>query len=305
MKLNRSQIKEALEQTPIDKLLLGANAKDITLTHKQKAFAEEIAKGATKAEAYRKAYNSKGTSQTQSKEGTKLLANPSISHHVESIKLAIEAQKYLFPTHLRALVIQQLTEKALDPSVNHAQQIKALELIGKFSDVALFQERKETKSNDNSQDAKDRLMHTLSNAIRASRNISDEKKREAQDLLDEIANDLKDKPNPITIDQSPSDDDQLTQDDEPTIVEPPPSETDEIITPPGAAPQKNFEPTEAHMHTIPHEPTPTFDVSRGTLEMPPLSFTKSEWGGGDNFWDQFEELPTENTPLDKSGSHDA
>ena len=250
MKLNRSQIKEALEQTPIDKLLLGANAKDITLTHKQKAFAEEIAKGSSKAQAYRKAYNSKGTSQTQSKEGTKLLANPSISHHVESIKLAIEAQKYLFPTHLRALVIQQLTEKALDPSVNHAQQIKALELIGKFSDVALFQERKETKSNDNSQDAKDRLMHTLSNAIRASRNISDEKKREAQDLLDEIANDLKDKPNPITIDQSPTDDDQLTQDDEPTIVEPHPSEIDEIEPPPGATPQKNFDHADGHMHKI-------------------------------------------------------
>ena len=161
---------------------------------KQKAFAEEIAKGATKAEAYRRAYNSKSNSHTQSKEGSKLLKDPKISSHVDSIKLAIEAQKYLFPTHLRALVIQQLTEKALDPSVNHAQQIKALELIGKFSDVALFQERKETKSNDNSQDAKDRLMHTLSNAIRASRNISDEKKREAQDLLDEIANDLKDKP---------------------------------------------------------------------------------------------------------------
>ena len=299
MKLNRNQIKEALEQTPIDKLLLGANAKDITLTHKQKAFAEEIAKGSSKAQAYRKAYNSKGTSQTQSKEGTKLLTNPSISHHVESIKLAIEAQKYLFPTHLRALVIQQLTEKALDPSVNHAQQIKALELIGKFSDVALFQERKETKSNDNSQDAKDRLMNTLSNAIRASRNISDEKKREAQDLLDEIANDLKDKPNPITIDQSPTDDDQLTQDDEPTIVEPHPSEIDEIEPPPGATPQKNFDHADGHMHTIPHEPTPTFDVPRGTLE------NNLEGEGVSDFWDQFEELPTENTPLDKSGSHDA
>ena len=58
-------------------------------------------------------------------------------------------------------------------------------------------------------------------------------------------------------------------------------------------------------HTIPHESTPTSNVPRETLETPPLSFTESEWGGGDNFWEQFEEVPTENTPPSKNGSPDA
>jgi aryl-alcohol dehydrogenase-like predicted oxidoreductase len=50
MKINRSQIREALDQLPIEEILLGNKAESKTLTHKQKAFAEEIAKGATKAQ---------------------------------------------------------------------------------------------------------------------------------------------------------------------------------------------------------------------------------------------------------------
>ena len=301
MKLNRNQIKEALEQTPIDKLLLGGNAKDISLTSKQKAFCEEIAKGSTKAQAYRNAYNSKGSPHTQSQEGQKLLKNPTISHHVETIKLAIEAQKYLFPSHLRALVIQQLTDKALDPSVNHAQQIKALELIGKFSDVNLFTERKEVKTDTNSKDAKDKLLATLANAIRTSRTISDDKKKSAQDLLDEITQGLKEKADPITIDQEPSEDNSsIYNNDVATPSDFPPTET----PPTPGGPNGNFV-GDGIGHTIPHESTPTSNVPRETLETPPLSFTESEWGGGDNFWEQFEEVPTENTPPSKNGSPDA
>lgn len=303
MKLNRNQIKEALEQTPIDKLLLGANSKDISLTHKQKAFAEEIAKGATKAQAYRKAYNSKGSPHTQSQEGQKLLKNPTISHHVETIKLAIESQKYLFPSHLRALVIQQLTDKALDPSVNHAQQIKALELIGKFSDVALFQERKEVKTDTNSTDAKAKLLDTLANAIRTSRTISDDKKRSAQELLEEITQGIKDKDEPITIDQVSE---QLEQDNiDTTISNPSPLENGTTENPPYPETPEWVSMGDGNVHSIPHKQSPTIDNSPTEdmiTETPPLSFTKSEWEGVDNFWEQFEDASTENTPLDDSGS---
>lgn len=298
MKLNRSQIKEALEQTPIDKLLLGANAKDISLTSKQKAFAEEIAKGSTKAQAYRKAYNSKGSPHTQSQEGQKLMKNPTISHHVDTIKMAIEAQKYLFPTHLRALVIQQLTEKALDPSVNHAQQIKALELIGKFSDVALFQERKEVKTDTNTTDARQRLMDTLTNAIRTSRTISDDKKRSAQELLEEITKGMEGKPNPITIDQSPTDDDgAIAQVDDPTIVETTPTEIGEMDDPTHPNPPKFVETTGQHMHTIPHQQSSNLNKTT------PIDSKTDKGEGVSNFWEQFEDAPQGNTPLNDSGSH--
>jgi hypothetical protein len=307
MTLNRKQIKEALETTPIDQLLLGGNAKDISLTSKQKAFAEAIAKGATKAQAYRTAYDSKAKPHTQSQEGQRLMKNPTITHHVETIRLAIEAQKYLFPTHLRALVIQQLTEKALDPSVNHAQQIKALELIGKFSDVNLFQERKEIKTDTNTLDAKTKLLETLTNAISTSKSIDQDNKRKASDLLKEIAKSMNPSHEPLTIDQEHShDDDQLDQENEPTIHEAGPSNLPENDDPTHADPLENFENGDGHMHTIPHEPPSLLSADELTeqeLETPPLSFTESEWGGVDKFWETFEKVPQENTPLDDLGSH--
>ena len=282
MTLNRKQIKEALEQTPIDQLLLGGNAKDISLTHKQKAFAEEIAKGSTKAKAYRTAYNSKATSHTQSKEGTKLLTNPQISTHVEAIRLAIEAQKYLYPTHLRALVIQQLTEKALDPSVNHAQQIKALELIGKFSDVNLFQERKEVKTDTNTTDAKTKLLETLTNAISNSKNIDDTKRQRASELLQEIAQSMSDRPNTITIDQEPTETDHLPEFDDPTMPDPP----------------KNSEIGAGPMHTIPDKQSSVLSTDEA-----PLQIENEDGEGVSNFWEQFEELPKEKAPPSDLGSH--
>jgi hypothetical protein len=292
MTLNRKQIKEALETTPIDKLILGGNAKDISLTHKQKAFCEAIAKGEPKAKAYREAYDSKSSSHTQSKEGTKLMQDPRITSHIEALRLAIESQKYLFPSHLRALVIQQLTEKALDPSVNHAQQIKALELIGKFSDVNLFQERKEIKSNENTTDAKTKLLETLSNAIGNSSKIDQDKKKRASQLLQEIAQSMNPKSEPITIDQA-QDDDQLSQESVQSIGETDTNHLPKSHDPTPAGPPKNFEIEGLAMHTIPDKQSPS--------ETTPIISDTEKGEGVSNFWEQFEELPQEKTPLLKKG----
>jgi hypothetical protein len=227
------------------------------------------------------------------------MTNPTITHHIESIRLAIEAQKYLYPTHLRALVIQQLTEKALDPSVNHAQQIKALELIGKFSDVNLFQERKEIKTDTNTLDAKAKLLETLTNAISTSKNIDNDKRQRASDLLQEIANTMTDRPNTITIDQEPS------QHDEPTIQETEPSITateaghlPENDDPTMPDPPKKLENGAGPMHTIPDKQSSVLST-----EEAPLSFENTEGEGVYNFWEQFEKAPTETPPLVDLGSH--
>ena len=294
MKLTRKQIKEGLEATPIDTLLIGSPK---TLTHKQKAFAEALAKTGNKAEAYRQAYDTHSSPSIQSQEGQKLAKNPIIALQVEAIKLSLEAQKYLLPAHLRALTIQKLTEKAIDPEVNHAQQIKALELLGKITEVALFTERKEITATDTSAKAKDRLIDTLAKAIRSSSNISLDKKRQADDLLREITGGSLDNPNPDTIDQAPEDisaqeykaEDHLSEETEA-------EEKAEGLTPPDPTPQNADFLQGAPTHTIPDKQI------HSETEMPPLSFTESEWGGGDNFWDKFEEVPKENTPLDESGS---
>ena len=295
MKLTRKQIKEGLEANPIDTLLLGSPK---TLTKKQKDFAEALALTGNKAEAYRTAYDTHSSPNIQSLEGQRLAKNPIIALQVEAIKLSLEAQKYLLPAHLRALTIQKLTEKALDPDVNHAQQIKALELLGKITEVSLFSERKEIITTDTSATAKDRLIQSLAQAIRSSSNISTAKKAEADQLLNEITGGNLANPNPDTIDNDPSAKSiQEAQDEAPSISEAPEIEEAETLDPPMPTTQNFLEFGAGPTHTIP------LKQSAPITETPPLSNQNAEGEGVDNFWDDLEELPQENTPLDDSGSH--
>lgn len=282
MKLTRKQIKEGLEAMPIDTLLLGSPK---TLTHKQKEFAKAVALGKPKAQAYREAYNTKASPNVQAVEGHRLSNNPNISLMIEAMKVGLEAEKYLLPSHLRALTIQKLTEKAIDPDVNHAQQIKALELLGKITEVALFTERKEITTNDTSAKAKDKLINTLAQAIRSSKSISIDKKQEAESLLNEITGGSLANPNPETIESESH----LLNDTDAEAFQ-------DTETPPDRTPQNAVEIEDALSHTIPHKQSPTF------TETTPLSSENKEGEGVSNFWEQFEDAPTETPPLVKDGS---
>lgn len=186
-KLSRAQIKEGFDSIPIDTILLGsASTSKTKLTHKQREFAREVALGETKTGAYRKAYKSKAKPKTQSVEAQRLVKNPSISLQIEAFKVAIEAQKYTTPAHLRALAIHKITEKALDPDCPPAQQLKALELLGKMTEVALFTERREIVQTTSSSDMKEKLMESIRMAIANSQAI-DVEAHSADDLLAELA----------------------------------------------------------------------------------------------------------------------
>ena len=294
MKLTRKQIKEGLEATPIDTLLLGSPK---TLTAKQKAFAESVAKGKSKAEAYRTAYDTNTTANAQRVEAHRLSLNPNISLMIEGLKVGLEAQKYLLPAHLRALTIQKLTEKALDPDVNHAQQIKALELLGKITEVSLFTERKEITATDTSASAKDRLIQSLAQAIRSSANISTAKKAEADDLLAEITGGSLSNPEPMTVDNDPSAESiQEAQEESQVLSEAPEADEAETLDPPMPTPQNFIEFGATPTHTIPDK------QSAPITETHPLSNETAEWEGVSNFWDDFEKIDEQNTPLSDLGS---
>ena len=165
-KLNRKQIRETLDSVPLDTLLLGTQAKDRTLTTKQKEFARSIALGETKANAYRKAYNTKTENKkTQADNASRISKHNGIQAEVMAYQAAIEASKHRTPAQLREFVIHQLTLHAMDDSINPAQRIKSLELLGKVSEVAAFTERKETTVINQSSDIKQRLLSMLSNTI--------------------------------------------------------------------------------------------------------------------------------------------
>lgn len=188
-KLTRAQIRETLQQVPIESVLLGhSTSKEKRLTPSQIKFAEELAKGSSKAEAYRRSRpngrKSNAKPESQSREGQKLAHIPAVASQVEAFKLAIEAQKYATPLHLRALVIHKLTEKALDSEVPPAQQIKALELLGKLTEVGAFTERREVTTITDSATMRAKLMHSLKLAISSQ---DAEVIDQADDLLAELS----------------------------------------------------------------------------------------------------------------------
>ena len=167
-KLKRSEVVEALKTCPIESVLVGASrGTERALTAKQRKFAEAIARGETKAGAYRAAYDTQAKPDTQSQAGTRLMNDSRIAAQVAAFQAAAEAKRYATPAALRSLVIEQLTAMAVDDGVKHAQRLRALELLGKVTEVAAFTERREVVTVSDSGAARDRLIDSLRAALRS------------------------------------------------------------------------------------------------------------------------------------------
>lgn len=183
-KVSRAQLREALETVPMDSLFSPAVSRE--LTGKQKKFAREVAMGATKADAYRKAYNpkSKWTMQTQPYQ---LSRDERVANEIEAIKAAIKAQEYQTPSALRALVIQSLVQVITDPDAKPGQITAAAKVLGTVTEVAAFTERKEVRTITSSEDARARIMQELKQLANADAVDVTAIDRDADSLLAELA----------------------------------------------------------------------------------------------------------------------
>jgi hypothetical protein len=106
---------------------------------------------------------------------------------IEAFSLANEAREYLIPAQIRTMAIQNLVGIAIDEGEKTSNKLKALELIGKMSEVALFTERKELIHTTNSADIKEKLLEGLRLAFSNSRHVNDLAKRKAESLLVELS----------------------------------------------------------------------------------------------------------------------
>lgn len=171
MRLGKKDIKEALSSVPMDVVLLGSLATkgEKKLTPQEREFARAIALGESKAGAYRKA-NPRSTAKkdNQSRQGSKWAKKPHIQTQVDAIQAAMEAQKYQTPTHLRALVIHQLTQAALNEDFPPATRVQALKALGTVTEVAAFTERREVVKITNAEDAREKLLATLRLAMQSN-----------------------------------------------------------------------------------------------------------------------------------------
>ena len=193
MKISRRELREELKDTPISVILGDQVSK--SLTGKQKAFALEVAKGATKASAYRKAYKPNATRHTTNNEPYKLATDPRIAREIKAYELAIEAAKHRTPAALRELVISGLVEVALNPGTKDAVRVQALRTIGTITEVSAFTERKEVRTISSSETAKASILAQLQTLMAGE--VTDVTANDADSLLAELR-----APEPETLPES-------------------------------------------------------------------------------------------------------
>ena len=255
MKLSRKQIKEGLEQVPIEAVLLGASNKaGVKLTHREKRFCEELVKGETKSGAYRKAYTANGKSSTVAREANKVAKRPHVVTYKETLQAAHEAQRFTTPADLRVMTIQQLRQHALDESFPPAQRVKCLELLGKITEVSLFTERREIIKTDNSTAAREKLISSIVEAIKLDK--LDSKTIDGDELLLELKRAKA----------------ETAEDVEATA-----EENAETETPPHPAPPSSDNARDQPLHSNPHfQSAPDTNPSENLLATQSVVFTEKD-----------------------------
>ena len=143
--------------------------------------------GATGADAYRRAYNTKSNPKIVGSEASKLKSKPSITQEIQAYQLAMEAEKQRTPAALRALAIQSLVQVMIDPDAKDATKVQAAKAIGAITEVALFTERRETKVITSSETSKAVLMEQLRELMRSNATDAQVIEAEASTLLQELA----------------------------------------------------------------------------------------------------------------------
>ena len=125
------------------KLVAGQSVKD-GLTAKQEAFAQEVAKGSTLADAYRRSYDAERMKDSSVWcNASKLMSDAKVAQRVESIQQAMEQSSLHDSARLRRLVLERLHVEATREENTDASRVRALELLGKSLPVSMFSDRVE------------------------------------------------------------------------------------------------------------------------------------------------------------------
>jgi len=256
-KLTRKQVADGLQSVPLDVVLLGAaGAKETRLTAKQRKFAEGVAMGKPAAKAYREAYDTQAAPIHVGHQAHRLKQDPKIAAQIDALRLAAEARKYATPAALRTLVIERLTAHAIDEDVKPAQRLRALELLGKVTEIAAFTERREIVRTDDSSNSRSALLDILRSAIAG--NVID---AQARPVLEPVTMSADAMPEPGSSDQCADEPGSSTHSaaaDEPGSAGPGAVVDGQGATPTGAHPP---EPAERSAHPLlsnPHTQSPEF-----------------------------------------------
>jgi hypothetical protein len=157
-----------------------------TLTTKQKKFAEQVALGATGAEAYRVAYNAKGKPKTVGNHASNLKQHEGIRLEIERIERANELAALHSATGLRSIVISTLAEIATNPDEKAATRVQAVRSIGQLVGVDAFRETKRVEHVKDSGELRAQILDQLKGMMLGT---NDAQEVDATELLAELAGD--------------------------------------------------------------------------------------------------------------------
>ena len=123
-------------------------AKDQPLTSKHLEFAQLIADGFTKAEAFRKAYDVSPDTKEKSihEMASKTFANAKVISRIKAIQHQKAEDQRMLGIKQAEFIMKRLEQEATDMENNSASRIRALELMGKTHMVGLFADKLEIKS---------------------------------------------------------------------------------------------------------------------------------------------------------------
>lgn len=209
-RLKRSDIQRARqtlqEMSPSQMVgMLGVAKSD--LTPKQRAYAYNVAMGATKAEAYRKAYPNAKSPNTIHHEPYRIAADPRIAAEINAYKLAAEAAKHRTPQQIRDLVIQTLVQQVIDPDIPPAIRTQSAKILGQVTEVAAFTERRESVVHHSSDKLRAQILEQVT-ALMGGKTIEGERiEQDAASLLSELAATPDDTTGPSTTAQDDTPDD--------------------------------------------------------------------------------------------------
>lgn len=131
-------------------LAKGQGKNEYGLTSKQESFCQGVgSRGETLAVAYRAAYDAANMAPaTVHNEACKLMARPEIAARVNELVRERQTKTSHDAARIKAHVIERLHAESIDPDSPPAARVRALELLGKLSDVAAFKERVATETHD-------------------------------------------------------------------------------------------------------------------------------------------------------------
>ena len=127
--------------------LVKGQGKDVNgLTSKQEAFCQGVAvRGETLTQAYRAAYDCQNMApSTINEHACRLMASDKVRARVNALIEQKRAKSSHDAAFIKARVIERLQIEANDTKNPASVRVRALELLGKMTDVSLFVEKIET-----------------------------------------------------------------------------------------------------------------------------------------------------------------